>query len=1538
MTSRRALRAIACVLLFPLAGRAHLFSQETDALPGFTGTYGTEAGLLARMSGVFATDDPTSLYSFSVQDKEVEFLLDGTWEVDLTGSITIDLGGTATSATFTPPVFSQRVDLSSWLFIDKTWYFESSFAEEFTRNTVAAGYLGRDDDPIRHVRLGNSGISFPDHFTFIDVGGGDAIAPGVMGSFGGKNWDASAIVRYDTAARRELRLSGMNEVSDEMVDLADAVTGKWFALPVPNVTGVPIVYVEDENGSYTDGGTGFTGRRWRRLDEAEYRLYGVEGILELVNETAKGVAISYASLSSPTVAAFVSDTSDWFDDFISPGDLAAYALSDPTRFMTTIDGSDALLLRERGRFSPFVVASRYRSSGTDLSVVNRNTDIPVHWLSATRLTETYAEIARTDAYAVAPGILAAREVASRFPLFPDYPRTYLPSKDEATGLEIRSRSYKPVSSIALGDNAIAGTITVVRDGITDRAFTFDQTSGLVTLLNAPRDGETVVISWLDTDSSARNATVTTAAGIRWFPVKNLALSLATALKWNVSDGGFTDSSETSPGSFVVSAGADYRTETLSAKTAFALELGVSDTTGFYRVYGMDDEPLTLYPAKTWYKEISPSIEPTVETNLLPAEVLLTGDYAEPNGVSGEYLPSIDSSSSVSAVLDLSVSLTSTDAWSAGDILMGDLGSADLRGARTVSVRIRNLGSRDDYDVFLQLGARAEDYYEDPATVRTWQLETPSSADGWVVRTVTLTDGDRASLSAGQNARLIVRSSAATLPAPSPLDPLAIRLASAEFEIRYSSFQAAAEPDALGGDGVTLAERADAHALTSFAPEPVRRFNASGINRVLELTFAPEATTDRVVLTKYVEPIPLASYRYLSFFLFAEDISSLSASDAQTVRIALTRPRKNGQGYLMALDAEFSATLLNEGDWHRVTVDLFDRRILIDGTEVSAALGRVTSLDTDESPTRIELSFVDLEAPPPGETYRLAVDELYLEEARRELVGKNRTEVSWKRDGAIVSAGSHAILSNPSLSVATDAVAGDEGTQAAIAGTARASANILFVLAEGSVAASSSSDRAVDSAGYTVTAPVGALTLREYYFADFPGDSFRRDDSAALSWPFPIRASTGVSYSGGTLERTMAFSLEPSTGATRAGVFSVATRATFAQTGNSPRGNIENDSWQALWADTVDYSLSFGAPDALKRSGTNSLTMDWTTPWKERDGAGLDSIKLDVAATSRYTAVSSVSISSALSSTLSFPISLGSSTLTPTWKRIGTDTGSLDAGGSYLTDSERLYSDIGKMGYYFMIPPIYDLVANGMPERIRDESDGTSRAFSNRYGIDWTRRLGGGLSDLWIPSTVSSWIMRESETDAVSDDELDVWSASVRAGFTALNVAGSMSPRALFTWYEQDEFSQLYGWSARWGSSYFTWSVDTWHSALLFFAKGGTVSLENAFHYTSPSIAGSGELTRNTVSFVWKRPIDGSFLTSIVDRWTDLPLSTRREDTASVGVANGDDLSITISWKHVLATGIGKNGEVTVTTGVIYTNSELVETVELSVGVGGKLTY
>lgn len=1533
--------ALACALIPLHAQSSDGPPRDTAETPGFAGSYGEEADILARMSGLFSVEDPTSLYNFSVQDREVEFVLDGSWKVDVTGSIALDLSGSSRAMSVTLPVFTQTVNLTSWLFIDQTWYFESSFAEGFTRNTVAAGYVGGEDDPVKHARVGNSGIGFPDDWEFIPSGGGAAIAPGVMGRFAGDRWNGALSARYERAQARELRLSGMNEIEDQLTELASYSRGKWFVLPSAPITGAVTVYVEDERGEYRDSKPGLEGRRWRKLNAAEYKVQGLTGLVELVAETRRGVAVSYGSLNAAAVADFAEDTELWISS--SGANPSRYDLDDPARFLTTIDGTPSLLVSERGRFSPFAMCSRYPVSGTDLAVVYSNTGSPVGAYAVSALNPAYAELSRAALNASLSDPLSVRDPAARFPLVPDYPAIYLPSGNgtEDIDVSIRSRSYRPISTVSLGTDAMALSIAVRRDGIETKSFTFDEDSGLLTFYDEPRLGETVVITWLDSDEGARNASVQASAGIRFKATDALSLSLGSHVAWNVSEGGYTDSTETSPGTFVIASGARYQGKTLTAKTDFALETVVTDTTGFYRVHGMDDAPLAFRASKEWLRTPLEGAEPEVSTG----DVLDASDYVECEGVKDGYAPSLTAQSSPYAILQLAASLPSNPSWTAADILTGTLGGADFSSARSVTVRIRNVSARSDYDVYVQLGSRTEDYYEDRATMRTWRVDTPSQSDGWVERTFVLSDDDRAALSASGNARFILRPNAAASPIPTPSEPLRAALQVDGLSIQQSRFAIKAVPEFTGMGSAVALEQLDTQALAAAYPEPVRRFNGSYSNRVLSVSFENESPARGIILAKQLAGVPLDRYASCAFFIYADEVSALASSADPVIAFSLDRPIKGGLGTASVLRARLQASLLQEGAWNKIEVDL-DRRILIlNGTALSQTQSTVEILDRDLAPTRWQLSFEGWERPSAGPAqYRLLIDELYLESGETVVTARNRSSLEWERQGVILSKGETPIISNARLSVASESAAETAGEEYASSGSAVAAAQFLNVITEGRISASTATARLADSAGYTVTVPIKAVTAREYYFADFVGNAFRRDDSIAVNLPVQALFESGIRYSGGNVDRTLKTQGSGRAVSQSLGSFSASVATLFEQQGPSGFIDLENRSWQGLWTRTAVDSLSLGEADASLRRNNAALTLQWSGQGQGLQGEdipsfALASIKADLEANADYTATASASRSSRLSSTLSMPLSVAGSTLTPSWKRTGGGAEAAERGGDYKKDVEWLFRDASSMAYLVETPPFYDLVAEGMTDRIRDGSEGRERSFSNRYGIDWSRSMGGLASDLWIPSTVTCHVTRSTETDGASLSARDGWTSALRAGFNAVNVAGLSSPRPVFTWYDQDEFSHLYGIGAAWGTGYRTWNLDTWHSLLVMFLNKGTFSVENAFHYDSPDIAGANELVRNTSSIVWKRPVKGSFLTAIVDRWTDLPLTTRREDSVSVTVSRGSELSVSFAGKHTLATGIGKNGEVSCTAGASYLRSgRLSSILELSLGVAGKLSY
>ena len=1526
-------------------------SDSVSSQPTYPEGLNPDAALLARLSGLFNIEDPTSIYDFGINDNNVEFVLDGTWEArfDSFLNITIDKG-TSTMA-YTPPVFTQAVDLSSWILINGTWYFESSFQEQFTKNTVAAGYIGGEDDPVKHVRLGNSGIRFPDVYPFVTIGGGAAISPGVMGTFGGKNWDADAIVRYDAAASRSLTLSGMNEVADEFVPVANFVRGKWFTLPDAPVSGAVTVYVTDEDGAYRDGSGRVSGRRWRKLEQAEYTVHGTDGILELKNETAESVAVVYyggyaASSTAPgtSLVSFIGATREFFDEL--PQSMPSGYLPNPTspgyaaqladRFLVDISGAPALLVRERGHFSPFEILSRYRAESSEPSLVYTETGISPKQLAVDDFDGVYVEAFRTDGNAAT----SAREPVSRYPLAYEFPLIYLPSgggQKADTDLAVRNRTWKPITNIALGADVIAGTIQVTRDGIVDTAFQFDDETGILTLEKDPATTETVRITWYDTDDSARNATITLGGGVRWRPTDRLSLFSATAFRWNISKAGYTDSDEQSPGSFILSAGTAYTGENAKASTAFALDVSVPDTTGYYRALGMDSGTNELYPSDDWYVTIGDEIDPTLGLPVNASAIKLDHENrVDTAGTDGDQCGTVSDSAMTGSVLVLSSSLPSSASWAGASILTEENADMDWSSVSTVSLWLKNPGTDDSFDVYFQLGTGTEDSGEDPETVRTWKLETPPHGGDWTKRTVTLTDADRLALTASQNARIIVVPSAASSPTAS--SPLSVNLRSGMLSYTATGFSAKAEPQFTGTSGqLAVEETTDPAPVTligSGADQP-RRFNAGSVNTVLVTRFTPEAETERVRVSSHVPMIPLSQYRELSFFVYADALPNESSESL--IRVTMTRPASSGSGVKTALELELSTSALSAGAWQEVTVDLDSEAVSVDGVEMPYSKAHVVSVDRERSPTRVEFAMegwpVPKVSPSAGTAaYTVAFDELYLGQSDTTYTFRNKSEYSWKKSGAVLSLGDTVLVSDPSIALTADSSVRKDGSKPMATGTAAGGLSLLRARADGTITASSETARVADSTSHSVTVPFGPLSLHESYTAEFIESDFERADSASLSGPLSLNAGTGVKSSGRNLIRTANFGITPRFPETGIGSFSLSGTSAFTQTGLSPAQDITRADWGDLWGDTLRYSLSTGESDATKRAGKTSGAIGWKT----ENGSG---ISLETNAASEYASSSAVTIGSTFAFTLSTPIRLGLSTLTPSWTRTAKESRSVDEGGSYFRDTDSLMASFPRLDYLYSTAPFRDLFEGGIADKIADPNNVFARSFENRYGVSWSRPSLGLLSDLWIPAMIDSSLGRKTETDATVSNVSDEWTATARAGFTALNMAGAFGVRKIFKWYDQDEISQLYAWNGTWGDSWFTWNVDTLHSLMLLYPKKGSFVTDNAFHYDSPDIAGDGRLIRDTIRIIWKRPGKDSFVSAAAERWTKLPLSTMREETFSFTVTRSDTNSEALSFDHVLRTGIGVNGEVSLNTGMSWTRtSKDITAIELRVGIGGKLTY
>ena len=196
--------------------------------------------------------------------------------------------------------FYQEPDITLTLWMLDRWFIETTFLEGFDRNTYRAGYVGRSDEFVREVIIGNSGIS-ADSFAEIDVPSPLYNTPGLAAKFGTAGSDHQLLIRFDPTDTQERYFQGQYEVNTQDIGLPDFIRGRYFILPDTAVTAVQ-VFLEDRSGSITGTDANGTVRKYRRAEEAEFFVENSSGLVELASAHDGQVLVYYTSGAGPVGA------------------------------------------------------------------------------------------------------------------------------------------------------------------------------------------------------------------------------------------------------------------------------------------------------------------------------------------------------------------------------------------------------------------------------------------------------------------------------------------------------------------------------------------------------------------------------------------------------------------------------------------------------------------------------------------------------------------------------------------------------------------------------------------------------------------------------------------------------------------------------------------------------------------------------------------------------------------------------------------------------------------------------------------------------------------------------------------------------------------------------------------------------------------------------------------------------------------------------------------------------------------------------------
>ena len=1552
--------------LFASEKRSSSTEKEAD---GAAGIVFDTSRLPLSDSGKFV-----SLFNHDFGEQNVEFFAEGYWKSTVTGGMTYSFGfGTTPTLSTTSPVFAQNVDLSLYFMLNHHWYFEAAFSDEFTKNTLAAGYIG--EGYLKSLRISNRKILFPSIYSVDDVnrgiGGGENQAPGISASWKGYNWQADAVLRYDLLEAHEKTWYGKNAVSIKEISLSAYNTGSQYILPKASlIQKVKAVYVESSSGSYRDT----KGRKYKKLDESQYLLLSSQKQI-LLSKDAKAyrqggvlpaVAVTfYSAVSKSDFEQFFSKLKDWFGQsenvkienyfyamFVeTAGDsgLAGKSIGEPYH---SIDGEDCLFLQHPSGFSPFAVASRYdcgSSSASDAQIAYSSTGKADSSYSAL-IDEDNLSFASTDFFY--PNHLYAdislsddeettdeteKLIHSSFPLAWEHPKIYLRT-GENEDLCLQVRSFTPVNRLEIGTDAVAGTITVYKNGIIDPTAAYDSESGTITLSDAIANSDHITARWYEESEDSESGAVAAAGGLKYDFTDKVSADISASVRWSHSpEREFADSTYSSTGFATAASRVSYSGEVFSASNTMASSFENTNTTGFYRILGNDDsDGETYYLSKKAGIDLPSGFAPTLNEKS-SSDITSTESTelkSQKNGTLDASDGSTDSEISGYAVpLDwdfsgITAGSGEDQAWAALSIYTPGL-SSTLASSGTFSIAIKNPAADETFNIdkcalYLQLGVSADDDFsvEESDKIPTWKIsdstanQVKSAFDftesAWQTVTVRLSDEDRSKISylGDTNVRLILTSSA-----PSSL-PSSGTILTGPYETGELTFTFSCDSEEVTGTNFQSTD-------PSLSSSKIKKFNRNSGNRVQNFEWEFSSDTDEkaeINFSRTFQEVDLSEYKKLSFFMKYKNTSGESDSE-RSVTVKLLRPKSNGKEET-AIVYRIPDEKLSES-WQEYTIDL-----------TGGSDSMLTYLDRDILPTRLVI-LIDTK-----KSGSLLFDELYLSGNTPFIVMQDKARADYKITGPVLKTKNHEILKNLSVSATGNGATSIQTNHEGIKGnTLQTTGSLGFTLTKLKISTSASlsnafkqekaSDstqkNALSSAGHSIETErplFSILSLSENYSYSASDGSLEKANSAkidfsALNIPVSIQAETKAGSDSWSLSQEAKTSSEA-----KIGPFSISAKAkagqkiltdSAASSSQAGKEKFKTENYASSWIEITNLSFDTGDEKASKRTvGTEGkVTCSFETA-KLKPAIFFES-------EGNYKSASKVTFTDSSKAGIEVPFSLPKNNFAFSWKKSAGSTAETEKGGGYGQDCENLSKRLNEKSYFLKALPVYDLASSSLSKEVM-ATDQDSNFYTGAYAFTWKRAFFANSYDFFIPQSAKLEASRDIRTGSNTSDFYQIKNT---VNYTALNIFGRRGTLALFKIFESDEYASSLSAAVkipRGEPSNYTFLVSGYIQASYYFSSG---------NYIKNGIEGSAEGKEDwkaKYTLVWKRKSDSSLAKGIAGIFNEEII------TKITKITKTDSVNISINS----ASPSSSNGKVTRKYTVAYsheTETQLSKYVSLNTGIG-----
>ncbi|MDR2965467.1 MAG: hypothetical protein LBU88_06800 [Treponema sp.] len=1342
-------------------------------------------------------EDPGELMSISLGDSNVSLSLTGTWKGSLQGNIGIIYSplGTAFTSPETPLLFSQEADILVSLWINNRWFVEANFLDDSSQNTYRAGYQGQSGDFIKYAGIGNTGLDFP-AFPYLDLGGDSVSSFGFYGRMGTDSLNIHSLFRYDAASREERIFTGNRERTMSYIQPQNFIRGVSFVLPEygDDIGSEISVYIEDPNGTIFDQ----SNKRWRLLLHSEYAAGSREGLLELGIRPAGMVAVFYSgvgnNLGSYSGTGFLREVQNFFGNDANLGS---------TDYVNFNNGITALVIYRPGTFSPFEKLNRYDAPSSASEQAN------VVWMSSNTVKEGYElapisggtssgdiplyiqAVSQRNVYELlSVNIASARDPENRWPLAEEYPEIYIPPKSVYTGdTGLRFINYSGTNGFFLGQDVVQGSVQVWRSGIQDSNFKFNAATGEVVLNSPAGMNEIIRITYLKKSEETRIGSIAAGIGAHYRQGSNpFSAMAAIGVRWNVTESdAFTEEGNSSIGTVGLSGKVQWDYDNLKAHIAAGFAFEQTDTTGLYRVAGMEGHKVILpLPADTSFLSYPPAGMPSL--SLANRKELIYKNYYN-NNVLGSTLMPITWNGAV-VVTGVNKPYPVKDPLlSDSQILVADfiLEAGEWTGFQVPTVSNSDFISRAGeiiipyrlifdsavpigFKLIIQIGdLSSKDFSFIENTDIVWQEEMDLSnidEHGRGIAIISLTEADRLKLSSANHLRVI---------AVSESGEAAGRVLLASPVFHGASFRSL-NSEVMAYETI---ETEPPFLHTQFADIINRLHTDSSSQRVLAIEWDNLEPGKTAGVDGRIGEIPLNDYRELSFFIKLPG-DSFIVTDEKLIFIVASGPEAIGREYLKAeIPLNEFANLNLQGQWAKVTIRYqgSETGVFINGTRINGITPEYNPVRAavQSNPVNYTCIYID-----PGTAGQLApgifyIDEIILEDPCVVYRLNAGTAVEYSKQGVLLSLNGLPVFSDLKISTAVESeIRMDEennnmgsmvnrtGLQISIFGV-NLQANAAFTAAENTF---------LWSADHSISRTLGSFSVKESFYASPQENNAQHKFNLSYTSDFFAKFDADALYELSRLRQKWNFGIgyRPKNEVIPAISFN-----SDLQWVKNNNFNEDND-YAALWLQSFMPLI----PDTGKGANSRKTVSQFVITQRTKPIGAV----LTLNGITNFTAINSLT-QTENSLFLDIPVTL---TRTNINFRMGRNfKRHLDfTGNDIMDDADRFFNSIDESLHLWKIFPGYSLFAPELNNAMDNIKPANYTAFNDHFSTTVTLPRRTDLTAFIVPSRATFRLERQLEQKM--DTRSDILNMGISFGFSAINMFGSMGYKPLFNFYTNDEFN------------------------------------------------------------------------------------------------------------------------------------------------------